>query len=385
MVRPSFWARFFALSTQRRLYPATIIASISVYLIAVLVLHPTLQGAFPMFSALPVLVLAYHHGVWGALWAGAIAVVVNLVLIRALGVSWLPAAFIGGHGILIMTAVLLGWVVQLQTRLRNELTQRQRTEELLCEERNSLKQLHDEQLQHADRLTLLGTSVAGLAHELNNPLLPMRFGLRYVREELGQLRGTDPDRVDALLDEIRQQEQTLERLCSLVQDLRMLRPAPARPAQSVDLHQIIETALATTRRLLEPYASVSLALGPVPRVRAYPAQLVQVVLNLLLNARDALDPASSRRTIQIVTHTDPEGRALVDVEDTGAGIRAEDLPQIFEPFFTTKGDAGTGLGLHVSQRIVEAHKGRIEVESRPGEGTRFRITLPPDPTGAAVP
>jgi len=112
----------------------------------------------------------------------------------------------------------------------------------------------------------------------------------------------------------------------------------------------------------------------LPEVQADANQIQQVVVNLLLNAADAIGAAGGN--IRATTRSGPSSTIEFLLEDSGRGIAAEDLPRIFEPFFTTKGNHGTGLGLAVSWGIVEAHGGALEVQSVLGEGTRFTLRLP---------
>ena len=136
-----------------------------------------------------------------------------------------------------------------------------------------------------------------------------------------------------------------------------------------DTLQLLET------QLRHSHVEVRREYGPsVPRVFGNPGQLQQVFTNLLLNARDAI-PDGGRITLR--TRAGDAESVVVEVEDTGIGIAAENVARIYDPFFTTKGvGRGTGLGLAVSYGIVQEHSGHISVESTPGRGTTFRITLP---------
>jgi signal transduction histidine kinase len=115
--------------------------------------------------------------------------------------------------------------------------------------------------------------------------------------------------------------------------------------------------------------------GDIPLVACSPSQINQVFLNLITNAAQATEDGTG--TIILTTRRSGVREVAVDVEDNGRGIAAEDLPRIFDPFFTTKDvGQGTGLGLSIAYKIVQEHGGRIDVESRPGKGTRFTVTLP---------
>jgi C4-dicarboxylate-specific signal transduction histidine kinase len=154
------------------------------------------------------------------------------------------------------------------------------------------------------------------------------------------------------------------------------------PLGSTPIGAIIDDTLGLLRTQLRSHGiAIELELAePLPAVRGDPRRLEQVLVNLLSNARDALDalPSNAQRTIQIRATTAPEHRAvLLEVSDNGPGMPADVRDRLFEPFFTTK-DAGkgTGLGLSIVRTIVDECGGRIQVESEPGAGTTFRIELP---------
>jgi signal transduction histidine kinase len=135
---------------------------------------------------------------------------------------------------------------------------------------------------------------------------------------------------------------------------------------------------------LRPRARLELDLRPTPPVLASPVRLSQVFLNLIVNAAQAIpEGAPERHRVRIAAALAPDGRARVEISDTGAGIAPADLGRIFDPFFTTKGvGEGTGLGLSVSQGIVAALGGTITCTSAPGEGTTFTVLLPAAAEGA---
>jgi CheY-like chemotaxis protein len=146
----------------------------------------------------------------------------------------------------------------------------------------------------------------------------------------------------------------------------------------VDLNAVVETALSLTRNELSHRARVVQQPGPVPLVRGNRARLEQVVVNLLVNAAQAIPEDSGQaHTVEVETGREASGRALLRVRDSGVGIRPEDLPRIFEPFFTTKQvGEGTGLGLSICHEIITGLGGTISVESTPGRGTTVSVLLP---------
>jgi two-component system sensor histidine kinase PilS (NtrC family) len=221
----------------------------------------------------------------------------------------------------------------------------------------------EEAMRRNDRLAAVGKLAAGLAHEIRNPLASMCGSIELLGHAPG-LANKDRRLMEIVLREA-------ERLEALVRDFL----AFARPQEpqltAVDVAAQLEEALVIFRGEL---ANRGLTLGtgiePAVLVRADPAQLKQVMWNLLSNAADAT-AAGGRVSVRLFRQGK---RAVLEVEDTGAGISDDDLPHIFDPFFTTK-EKGTGLGLALVHRIIERHAGRIEVRSNVGSGTTFRIEL----------
>ncbi|HEV2763936.1 MAG TPA: ATP-binding protein, partial [Pyrinomonadaceae bacterium] len=226
----------------------------------------------------------------------------------------------------------------------------------------------EEQLQQREKLSSIGLLAAGVAHEINTPLTGVSS---YTQMLLGMLPETDPKH--ALLQKIRKQT---ERATGIVGNLlNFSRTGGVTELSEVDLNGVLDLTL----QLLEPQmrnSSVRVEReyeAELPRVYGNAGKLQQVFTNLLLNARDAI-PDSGR--ILIRTRAE-EDTVRVEIDDDGVGIAPENVARIYDPFFTTKGvGRGTGLGLAVSYGIVQEHSGHISVESAPGRGTTFRITLP---------
>ncbi len=226
----------------------------------------------------------------------------------------------------------------------------------------------EEVVQRSKRLADLGELAAGLAHELRNPLasisgcVELLRGAQGLSEEDGRVLGIvlrEAGRLDALLTRV----------------LEFSRPSP--PARrSADLAVLVGETL--DMFAADPAAtglSLERSLAPAPAVLD-PDQLRQVVLNLLSNAAQALRDSGKGARIAVGCAPDAGGGAVLTVEDDGPGIAAGDAARVFTPFFTTK-PKGTGLGLAVVQRIVDAHGGSVSLQSKPGEGARFVIRLPP--------
>lgn len=288
--------------------------------------------------------------------------------------------------------LILGGTVLWSHSLRRQVAQRTESLSRALEE----VQLNQQQLVQADKMAALGILVSGVAHEINNPtglilldvpilrkiyhdmapLLEERYreegdftlgGLRYsrVREE-----------VPRLLEEMQEGAKRIKRI---VEDLKdFARRDDAGGKELVDLNgvaqaavRLVDTSLRkATTRFTARYAT------DLPQVLANAQRIEQVVVNLVLNACQALpDPA---RGIDLETSFDPEGgRVILRVRDQGSGIAPENLPRLTDPFFTTKRESGgTGLGLSVSAGIVKEHGGTLSFESTVGEGTTVTLSLP---------
>jgi signal transduction histidine kinase len=169
----------------------------------------------------------------------------------------------------------------------------------------------------------------------------------------------------------------LSRMDAIVRGVRAFSREGGATDSVTDVNQAIRSALALAQASLQARASVEVVGSPVRAVRGHQVQIGQVFLNLLVNAAQALPEQRPGNAVRVEVKERDDGHVEVAIEDNGHGIAPADLPRIFDPFFTTKpAGEGTGLGLYVSRCIVEECGGRIEVDSRPGEGTRFRILLP---------
>ncbi len=235
----------------------------------------------------------------------------------------------------------------------------------LHESREEIQRLHRTQMTRAEHLATLGEMAAGLAHEIRNPLA----GIAGVIEVIGRdLPDSSPAR--AVVDDVRQEIAHINRIVSDL--LETARPKPPE-IRTADLNATAEHAVIFARQqsLTRPVTVELIRCDELREVDHDPRQIHQVLLNLLLNAIQAIDGSGAVR----MEVGERNGWAMVRVRDTGRGIPPENLANIFRPFFTTKGN-GTGLGLSLARRIVEDHGGRIEVTSRPGEGSEFTVLLP---------
>jgi signal transduction histidine kinase len=265
-------------------------------------------------------------------------------------------------------------------------------------------------LVQTEKLASLGQLVAGVAHEINNPLscvsnnvavlerdlqdlLALISLYRQGEELLGKARPDLREKISDLDDRIdlsyslenlpRLIERTregLRRIERIVKELRLFARVDEGDWNEVDLNPGIESSI----NMVKGYArkkgvSVVMDLGAMPTIRCRAARIHQVVVNLLTNAIDAC--AEDSGVVRVHTETEPELLGVrIDIEDNGCGIDSAIRERIFDPFFTTKPlGQGTGLGLSISYGIVQEHDGRIEVSSAPGKGSRFTVHLPIEP------
>src|SRR5881392_926853 len=237
-------------------------------------------------------------------------------------------------------------------------------------ERRRLEQV----LFDSEKLAATGRLAASIAHEINNPLEAVQNALYLLQKELGA-DANNRQYLDIASRETQRMSRILRQMLGFYRQQEVM--------GEIDLNALVEEAGAlVAKRLRERGVQIATQLDPaLPRIRAAADQLKQVLLNLLLNAADSMPRGG---TITVATQagagaeTELFGRDAVQVQvsDTGDGIPDELIAQIFEPFFSTKPGKGTGLGLWVSQGIVQSHGGTMRVRSRLGRGTTFMITLP---------
>lgn len=246
---------------------------------------------------------------------------------------------------------------------------------LLLRDITELRRL-DQQLRRADKLAALGTLAAGVAHEVKNPLSAMELNLLLLEEEL---KASQPDATElaSYLDILRGEAHRLQRIVDNF--LRFSRPTvPAFKA--VDLNEVLDHVL----NLLAYEASdrgvrtIADLAADLPAIQGDETQLSQVFLNVIINALQAMPHGG-----QLVVRSARRGSEVtVEVADSGEGIAPEHLARLFDPFFTTR-PGGVGLGLSIAHRIVEDHRGSVDVESVLGQGTRITVRLPIEPPAAS--
>jgi PAS domain S-box-containing protein len=253
----------------------------------------------------------------------------------------------------------------------------------------------ERRLEMADRLASLGTMAAGVAHEINNPLIAVTANLAFVREKLDELTADaalDPAQLrrqlEGLRDAVADSQNAAHRIARVVADLKVFARPPEEQPRRADVAISLDWAIRTTAHELRQRARLIREVGALPAVRGDEARLGQVFVNLLINAAHAIAPGAADRNEVRVSAALRGDRVIVEVHDTGAGIPDELRARIFEPFFTTKPvGVGTGLGLFICHSIVESMGGELTLDSRAGSGSTFRVALPvasPSPS-VAVP
>ncbi len=324
-------------------------------------------------------------------------------------------------GLLLILAAYLGWRlthsyavinrINLQLRDANE-TLEHRVTERTRELSDALRQLQEQEmlLIQSEKMSSLGQMVAGVAHEVNTPLAYVKSSLDTVNNRMPEIaslaEATDrllemlqspstPEadlsahfqRVSAMLEETKSRGMLREldtlvkdglhgigQISELVTNLKDFARLDRSKVSDFDLNEGVQSALKIARNQLKT-KTVRTMFATIPAVSCSPSQINQVFLNLITNAAQATPDEGGTITVRTAIHG--ADHVMVEVSDNGHGIPEDLLPKIFDPFFTTKQiGKGTGLGLSIVYKIVESHGGRIEVDSKQGVGTRFRVILP---------
>jgi PAS domain S-box-containing protein len=289
-----------------------------------------------------------------------------------------------------------------------DITQHKLAEDLLKQRNQELQAALDKiqevqrQLVQSEKLSSIGQLAAGVAHEINNPIGYINSNLtslkKYVEELLlliAEYEALEADcsntekvghiqqykakidleftKVD-VLDLLSESQEGASRVKKIVQDLKDFSHAGGGDVwQWSDLHSCLDSTLNISNNEIKYKAQVVKDYGVIPQLWCLPQQLNQVFMNLLVNAAHAIE---KNGTITLSTRAEG-GNILIEISDNGKGIAPEHIDKIFDPFFTTKPvGQGTGLGLSVSYNIIKKHQGEIQIDSKVGEGTRFRIVLP---------
>ena len=277
--------------------------------------------------------------------------------------------------------------LHLQLRAQNgSLEQQVRERTALAEELGRTNQkLRETQahLIHSEKMAGLGQLVAGIAHEINNPLAFVINNIFIVQEALEKLaaQGAElpagaPERVGKMRTRIGDAHAGATRVKELVSKLRTFSRLDEGTIKTINIHESIESVLLFLRHKMEGRIEVERNYGEVEMLTCLAGELNQVLMNIVANAIDAIDAKDGPGRITIATKQ-LNGDFVIRIRDTGGGIPEEIRNRIFEPFFTTKPiGQGTGLGLAISYGIMKAHHGSMEFASKTGEGTEFTLKIP---------
>ncbi len=236
------------------------------------------------------------------------------------------------------------------------------------------RELLERQLQHVERMAGLGQLAAGVAHEINNPLTYVMANLSWLDREIE--RGFEEADLEEIREVLVESQGGAARIASIVGDLKIFaRSRKEKTLAPVDIEAACEAAINLSRNQLQHRAHLVRNFVRASAL-ANEVRLVQVVVNLLVNAVHAVPVGAADDNTITVSIEQAENLVIIEVRDTGVGISDENLPHIFEPFFTTRPQGeGTGLGLSVCLGLIEKMGGRIDVDSEVGVGTSFRVTL----------
>ncbi|HEY1098211.1 MAG TPA: response regulator [Myxococcota bacterium] len=247
-----------------------------------------------------------------------------------------------------------------------------------------------QQLELADRLTSLGTLAAGVAHEVNNPLGAVVGNAQFVAGLLAAPAPLSTDDHVAAREAVADIESAGRRIARIVADLRTFSRPQQAHGDTVGIARCIEWVTRTTRAEVEQRATLLVRSASTAEVKADETRIGQVLVNLVINAMQAIPPGDPGGNVIELRSEDVGDDVVISVRDTGVGMSEQTQRRIFDPFFTTKDiGRGTGLGLSVCHGIVTTLGGRIDVDSAEGRGTTIRVTLPravvtPSPAPAAT-
>lgn len=327
-------------------------------------LHPLFQRAYYV----PILLMALFFGLRGGILAASLS---GLLYLPHIFMAWTTEPeYRAAQFIEVAMFFVIGGLTGVLAD--HERTQRNKVEETARKLSEVYAQLQAsfEQLRRADRLSALGELSAGLAHEIRNPLGSIEGAMQILcrtelpaetRQEFGDLGQKEVDRLKGLLTHF----------------LNFARPqTPQRsPTEPLQLLESVGRLAAETAKMSGVKVRIE-SPDHVPAVSLDPEQIKQVLLNLVINAIQAM-PAGGEVVLRTFSKT---GAVILQVQDEGTGIPSEDLERVFNPFVTTR-PGGTGLGLSIAYQIVSQHGGHIAAQKNPQRGMTFAVTLPLSPDG----
>jgi PAS domain S-box-containing protein len=240
----------------------------------------------------------------------------------------------------------------------------------------SLDKQREAQLIVSDRMASVGTLAAGVAHEINNPLAAVIANLDMAHREVLEIAERTGNRT--LVEYLKDAQEAANRVRLIVRDLKVFSHAEQDRSGPTDLRSVLESTLRMAWNEIRHRARLVKDFAAVPPVEANESRLGQVFLNLIVNAAQAIPEGhADRNEVRIRTRMDPSGMVAIDVSDSGVGMSDEVQRRLFTPFYTTKPvGVGTGLGLSICERIVTSMMGRIQVQSKVGQGSTFTVLIP---------
>lgn len=328
-----------------------------------------LHGLLGHLYIVPIILGAFWYGIKGGV---VVSIAASFLFSPHLFLHWSDPFLDIFNFVEIFLFLLIGGVTGVLSQM--ERSQRMRYEHALIrldESHRKLKEQTDvlfqaeEQLRRAERLSALGELSASMAHEIRNPLGSIKGAAEILKDDYPP-EAAKYEFIEILLKET-------ERLNAIVQEvLGFARPRKPEPRPG-DVNEVLESVLVLTAHAARKAGvTVEKRLDRSMGLRSIDADLLkQAFLNLVLNAVQAMPEGGVLSVASVLQ----QGEIVVSVTDTGQGIAAEDRKRLFSPFFTTR-EGGTGLGLAITHRIVESHRGRIEVDSEPGKGATFTVRIP---------
>ena len=279
-------------------------------------------------------------------------------------------------------------VAEANRQLRSANEEQARLYHQLTETNRQLKeaQMH---LIHSEKMASLGQLVAGIAHEINNPLafvlnnlFTIEENFSYVTEQVdANLSPASRAKVEKIRARLGDMRGGMERVKELVVKLRTFSRLDEGEYKTIDIQESVDSVLLFLQHQMKGRIQIEKHYGPVRAIACYAGGLNQVLMNLITNAADAIEGQGKI----VITTNQAEGMFSISIRDSGKGIPEKIRHRIFEPFFTTKPvGKGTGLGLSISYGIIQAHHGSIDVQSGKDQGTEFIVRIPLDLEGIGL-